>query len=181
VEEIVTGQKLVRTSAGETVSYDILVLATGSDAVLPTHTPGHDANGVFVYRTISDLEKLMEFASGRKGSVGVTVGGGLLGLEAANAMTDLRTFSKVKLIDRNRWVLARQLDADAGALVTEKIRELGLDVMLRKRVETIRTDNSNNVTGIIFEDGEIIHCSCICFAVSMGTSLLFLAPTHTSI
>lgn len=72
MEEIVTDQKLVRTSAGETVSYDILVLATGSDAVLPTHTPGHDANGVFVYRTISDLEKLMEFASARKDSVGIT-------------------------------------------------------------------------------------------------------------
>jgi len=153
------------------VPYDLLVLATGSDAILPTHTPGHDANGVFVYRTISDLEMLMEFASDHKDTVGVTVGGGLLGLEAAHAMTELKSFGSVKLIDRNKWVLARQLDADAGALVTEKISELGLDVLLRKRVAAIKTDDGNNVVGITFEDGEEIDCSCICFAVRSPVAL----------
>lgn len=158
--------KSVRTSTGDTINYDILVLATGSDAVLPTHTPGHDAKGIFVYRTISDLERLIEFASSHKGETGVTVGGGLLGLEAAKAMTDLQDFGNVKLIDRNKWVLARQLDGDAGTLVTRKIRELGLDVLHEKRVARINTDDDNNVTGIVFEDGEEISCCCICFAVS---------------
>lgn len=141
------------------------MLATGSDAVLPKHTPGHDAKGIFVYRTITDLERLIDFAAQHKGETGVTVGGGLLGLEAAKAMTDLQDFGSVKLIDRNKWVLARQLDGDAGSLVTRKIRELGLDVMHEKRVATIKTDEDNNVTGIVFEDGEEISCSCICFAV----------------
>lgn len=90
----------------------------------------------------------------------------MLGLEAAKAMTDLEDFGKVKLIDRNKWVLARQLDGDAGTLVTRKIRELGLDVLHEKRVAKIKTDVDNNVTGIIFEDGEEISCCCICFAVS---------------
>ena len=147
------------------IPYDILVLATGSDAVLPKHTPGHDAKGIFVYRTITDLERLIDFAAQHKSETGVTVGGGLLGLEAAKAMTDLQDFGSVKLIDRNKWVLARQLDGDAGSLVTRKIRELGLDVMHEKRVATIKTDEDNNVTGIVFEDGEEISCSCICFAV----------------
>lgn len=141
------------------------MLATGSDAVLPTTTPGYDANGVFVYRTISDLQRLLEFASRHKGETAVTVGGGLLGLEAAKAMMDLQEFGSVKLINRNRWVLARQLDGDAGALVTEKIRQLGLDVLLQKRVARIETDDGNNVTGITFENGERIDCCCICFAV----------------
>ena len=141
------------------------MLATGSDAVLPKHTPGHDAKGIFVYRTITDLERLIDFAAQHKGETGVTVGGGLLGLEAAKAMTDLQDFGSVKLIDRNKWVLARQLDGDAGSLVTRKIRELGLEVMHEKRVATIKTDEDNNVTGIVFEDGEEISCSCICFAV----------------
>jgi nitrite reductase (NAD(P)H) len=91
----------------------------------------------------------------------------LLGLEAAKAMTDLEDFGKVKLIDRNKWVLARQLDGDAGTLVTRKIRELGLDVLHEKRVAKIKTDDDNNVTGIIFEDGEEVACCCICFAVSL--------------
>lgn len=155
----------MQTSTGDTIAYDILVLATGSDAVLPTHTPGHDAKGIFVYRTISDLERLIKFAAQHKGETAVTVGGGLLGLEAAKAMTDLEDFGNVKLIDRNKWVLARQLDGDAGSLVTRKIRELGLDVLHQKRVAAVNTDADNNVTGITFEDGEQIQCCCICFAV----------------
>lgn len=98
----------------------------------------------------------------------MTVGGGLLGLEAAKAMTDLEDFGNVKLIDRNKWVLARQLDADAGTLVTRKIRDLGLDVLHEKRVRTVNTDEDNNVVGIAFEDGEVIDCCCICFAVCIN-------------
>lgn len=93
-----------------------------------------------------------------------------MGLEAAKAMTDLEDFGNVKLIDRNKWVLARQLDADAGTLVTRKIRELGLEVLHQKRVKTVDTDDDNNVVGITFEDGEVIDCCCICFAVCMSLS-----------
>lgn len=80
-------------------------------------------------------------------------------------MIDLQDFGNVKLVDRNKWVLARQLDSDAGTLVTRKIRELGLDVMHQKRVAKIKTDSNNNVTGMVFEDGDDIDCCCICFAV----------------
>ena len=166
VTEINPREKTVQTSAGTTVPYDILVLATGSDALLPRHTPGHDAQGVFVYRTIDDLQRLIEFAATRKGTTGAVVGGGLLGLEAAKAMMDLEEFNQVKLIERNRWVLSRQLDADAGAMVVEQVTALGLDVLMSKRVGKIITDDKNFVQGVVFEDGEKMDCSCICFAVS---------------
>jgi nitrite reductase (NAD(P)H) len=167
VTEIHTDKKTVVTGDGEEVSYDILVIATGSDAVLPRHTPGHDANGVFVYRTIGDLERLIEFAETRKGTIGAVVGGGLLGLEAAKAMLDLACFDNVKVIERNRWVLSRQLDADAGGMVVEQVRSLGVDVLLSKRVGSIETDEDNNVTGARFEDGERMACSTICFAIGV--------------
>lgn len=167
----------VKTLCGETVSYDVLVLATGSDALLPKHTPGHDAKGVFVYRTIEDLQRLIEFAATRKGTTGVTVGGGLLGLEAAKAMMDLEEFGKVKLIERNRWVLSRQLDHDAGSMVVEQVRALGLDVMLSKRVGKIEVDDEGYVRGVIFEDGESIECSTICFAVSTVESIRYYPLT----
>lgn len=155
----------MNTSTGDPIAYDILVLATGSEAVLPTHTPGHDATGVFVYRTIADLERLMDFASKHKNHTAVTVGGGLLGLEAAKAMTDLKDFGKVMLVDRNRWVLSRQLDEEAGSLATSKIKDLGLDVLLQKRVASVDTDEENRVVGVTFEDGEVVDCCCVCFAV----------------
>ena len=158
--------KLVSCADGSIVPYDVLVLATGSDALLPRHTPGYDANGVFVYRTIDDLQRLIAFAQTRRGTTGAVVGGGLLGLEAAKAMMDLEDFGKVKLIERNRWVLSRQLDSDAGSMVVEQVRDLGLDVMLSKRVGRINVDADNNVAGVRFEDGEEMECSCICFAVS---------------
>ncbi|KAK5118751.1 hypothetical protein LTR85_007957 [Meristemomyces frigidus] len=167
VTSVDTEKKTVETSQGQTVPYDILVLATGSDAVLPRHTPGHDAKGVFVYRTIEDLQKLIEFSATKKGTTGAVVGGGLLGLEAAKAMMDLENFGQVKLIERNRWVLSRQLDSDAGNMVLEQVRALGLDVLLSKRVGRIDTDEENNVTGVTFEDGEKMDCTCICFAIGI--------------
>lgn len=167
VTSIDTEKKTVETSQGQTVPYDILVLATGSDAVLPRHTPGHDAKGVFVYRTIEDLEKLIEFSATKKGTTGAVVGGGLLGLEAAKAMMDLENFGQVKLIERNRWVLSRQLDSDAGNMVLEQVRALGLDVLISKRVGRIETDEENNVKGVTFEDGEKMECTCICFAIGI--------------
>ncbi|KAK3638819.1 hypothetical protein LTR22_017670 [Elasticomyces elasticus] len=167
VSSVDTEKKTVETSKGDTVPYDILVLATGSDALLPRHTPGHEAKGVFVYRTIEDLQKLIDFSATKKGGVGAVVGGGLLGLEAAKAMMDLEEFSKVKLIERNRWVLSRQLDGDAGSMVVEQVTALGLDVLLSKRVGKINTDADNSVTGVVFEDGEQMDCSCICFAIGI--------------
>lgn len=167
VTEIKPQEKVVVTSKRDAVSYDILVLATGSDALLPKHTPGHDARGVFVYRTIDDLQKLISFASTVNGTTGCVVGGGLLGLEAANAMMDLEQFKQVKLIERNRWVLSRQLDADAGNMVVDLVRDLGLDVMLSKRVGKILTDNNNAVEGIVFEDGQEMECTCIMFAIGI--------------
>lgn len=166
VTSINSAAKTVSTSSGTTIPYDILVLATGSDAVLPRHTPGHGAKGVFVYRTIADLQNLIEFSSTKKGTTGAVVGGGLLGLEAAKAMMDLEEFGHVKLIERNRWVLSRQLDGDAGGMVVEQVRALGLEVLLSKRVGRINVDGDNNVKSVTFEDGEEMECSCICFAVS---------------
>ncbi|KAF4125601.1 nitrite reductase (NAD(P)H) [Geosmithia morbida] len=159
--------KTVSCEDGRVVPYDTLVLATGSDAVLPRSTPGHDAAGVFVYRTIDDLVRLIDFADTRGGSVGAVVGGGLLGLEAAKAMMDLGRFERVRLIERNRWVLSRQLDGDAGSMVVQQVRDLGLDVMLSRRVGRIKVDAGNSVTGVVFEDGEEMDCSTICFAIGI--------------
>ena len=168
VTEIHPSRKTVTCADGREVEYDILVLATGSDAILPRHTPGHNAKGVFVYRTIADLENLIAFSANQKGTIGAVVGGGLLGLEAAKAMMDLECFETVKVIERNRWVLSRQLDGDAGGMVVEQVRRLGVDVLLSKRVGKIDVDEANNsVKGVFFEDGEYMPCSTICFAIGV--------------
>ena len=158
-----------------TVPYDILVLATGSAALAPTSTLGHDAPGVFLYRSLGDLDGMIHYSSQPhvKGSTGAVVGGGLLGLEAAKAMLDLANFGKVVIFDKNPWVLSRQLDEDAGRLVGEKIGELGVGLMSEKRVARIKTgggdEGSGRVVGVEFVDGSEMDIGCICYAVSPVT------------
>lgn len=179
VTEIRAKDKTILTSAGALIPYDTLVLATGSEAILPRFIPGHDAKGVFLYRTILDLQNLIAFANEHRGSTGVAVGGGLLGLEAAKAMMDLETFSSVKIVDRNGYLLSRQLDEDAGNLVVEKVRGLGLDVMRQRSITKINADNSNNVRGVILENGEEIKCSTVCFAVRIHPSFAISCKTDS--
>ncbi|HYM36022.1 MAG TPA: FAD-dependent oxidoreductase, partial [Steroidobacteraceae bacterium] len=84
--------KRVRTSIGQELQYDKLVLATGSYPFVPS-IPGSDREGCFVYRTIEDLEAIKAY--GAKSKVGVVVGGGLLGLEAAKALKDMSLVTHV--------------------------------------------------------------------------------------
>src|SRR6478609_1223739 len=89
VAEIDREARTVRTATGETFDYDALVLATGSYAFVPP-VPGRDLPGVHVYRTLDDLDAIRASAlaamAASQSPVGVVIGGGLLGLEAANAL-----------------------------------------------------------------------------------------------
>src|SRR5689334_13751459 len=78
-------QQIVRSEKGTEIAYDYLVLATGSFPFVPT-VPGVDKPGVFVYRTIEDLERIIAHAADSKRCA--VIGGGLLGLEAAKAAFD---------------------------------------------------------------------------------------------
>lgn len=84
-------------------------------------------------------------------------------------MLDLENFSKVVLVDKNRWPLSRQLDADAGLLVAEKIEELGVGILRDMRISEIETEEDGEgkgrVRGCKFENGERMDLGAICFAV----------------
>lgn len=159
--------KLVTTAKGDKYSYDELVLATGSTAILP-RMPGSDATGVFVYRTIEDLQSLISFSAAKKGTGqhGVVIGGGLLGLEAAKAMLDLEVYDKITVIEAMPYVLGRQLDRDAGMMVAEQVKGLGVEVVLGKMVSKLTTADDGSVTGVEFKDGSIVEGTCVCVAVS---------------
>ncbi|KAK4044210.1 hypothetical protein C8A01DRAFT_12283 [Parachaetomium inaequale] len=167
VTKIDPARKAITCEDGKEIDYDILVLATGSDAILPRVIPNWNATGVFVYRTVEDLEKLIAFSATQTGAVGAVVGGGLLGLEAAKALMDLNCYSNVKVIERGTWVLSRQLDSVAGGMVADQVRDLGVDVLLDKAVAEIQADENHNVTGVSFADGESFACSTVCFAIGV--------------
>lgn len=110
-------------SAQGAYPYDHLVLATGSFPFVPP-IPGADAEGCFVYRTLDDLEALREFADGKKH--GVVVGGGLLGLEAANALLLLGLAAEV--VEFAPHLMPAQLDPAGGAVLRDHIARLGIGV-----------------------------------------------------
>ncbi len=125
--------KCIETHTGEIEHYDYLVLATGSSAMVPPIT-GVDKKGVFVYRTIEDLDQIIAYASNVKR--GAVLGGGLLGLEAAKALLDLNL--DVQVIEFAPRLMPRQLDDNGSDLLKSKIESLGIEVLLGKNTKEIK-------------------------------------------
>ncbi|MBZ2169698.1 nitrite reductase large subunit NirB [Marinobacter sp. F4216] len=124
-------RKIVTTPRGD-YSYDELVLATGSYPFVPP-IDGRDRNHCFVYRTLKDLDAIRASAQG--GKTGVVVGGGLLGLEAANALKSLGLEAHV--VEFAPRLMPVQLDAEGGALLRQKIEDLGVSVHTEKATTAI--------------------------------------------
>lgn len=138
--------RTVTTQSGQTIHYDRLVMATGSSPFVPP-TPGIDLPGVFVYRTIEDLDKML--AWGARAKTAAVIGGGLLGLEAAKAVLDMGLAAHV--IEFAPRLMPRQLDDRGSQILVSKIEELGAKVHLNKSSQRILGDDF--ITGIAFADG----------------------------
>ncbi|WP_043319049.1 nitrite reductase large subunit NirB [Microbulbifer sp. HZ11] len=124
--------KIVTSASGASEAYDHLILATGSYPFVPP-IPGHQHDKCFVYRTIEDLDKIQ--AAAKEGKVGVVVGGGLLGLEAANALKQLGLEAHV--VEFAPGLMSVQLDEGGSKLLREKIEELGVTVHTSTATELI--------------------------------------------
>ncbi|KAJ1544621.1 hypothetical protein HK405_008517, partial [Cladochytrium tenue] len=120
--------------SGDRSEYDTLILATGSAAYVPS-IPNVTSKGVFVYRTIEDLNKIISYANSRPVRRAAVIGGGLLGLEAAAALKSLKL--EVSVVERNAHALARQLDADGAAIMNRELRKVGINVLPHRDTECI--------------------------------------------
>ncbi len=153
--------KTVTSAKGVTVSYDKLVLATGSYPFVPP-VPGHDRKTCLVYRTIEDLEAIA--AAAKTGKIGVVVGGGLLGLEAAKALKDLGLETHV--VEFAPRLMAVQLDEGGGAMLRGKIEALGVKVHTGKNTTQI-IDGETCVNKMCFADGEELETDIILFSAGI--------------
>lgn len=139
--------KIIYSSKGNTTSYDYLVIATGSSAFVP-NIPGIDKEGIFVYRTIEDLDLIQNYAkTAKKGTV---LGGGLLGLEAAKALKDLN-IQDTSVIEYNPRLMPKQIDLTGSNILKNKLKELGLSVYLNK--STASVEGKERISGLKFTDG----------------------------
>lgn len=132
VSEINRTAKTVTTEGGQEFAYDKLVLATGSYAFIPP-IPGNDLKHCLAYRTIDDLGQIKASAKGAK--VGVVVGGGLLGLECANALKNLGLEAHV--VEFAPGLMGVQLDEGGSGMLRRKIEGLGVQVHTSKATQKI--------------------------------------------
>lgn len=161
VERIDRAAHTVLLSDGEELSYDKLVLATGSYPFVPP-IPGHDAERCFVYRTLDDLDAIRSAA--REGNSGVVIGGGLLGLEAANALKSLGLDTEV--IEFAPRLMPVQLDATGGAVLKEKIEALGVKVHTDTATGQIESLDDGRLR-LHFADGEPLETDVLVFSAGI--------------
>jgi nitrite reductase (NADH) large subunit len=153
--------KTVTSKKGLTISYDKLVMATGSYAFVPP-IPGHDREQCLVYRTIEDLEEIT--AAAKNAKVGAVIGGGLLGLEAAKVLNDLKIDTKV--IQFSSRLMSAQLDDGGGKLLADKIEALGMSVLTNKNtIEIVEGKQCKNK--MIFADGETLETDIVIFSTGI--------------
>ncbi len=150
VSRVDTKNKQITTYKNQVFPYDYLVFATGSSAFIPP-IKGLEKKGVFVYRTLEDLDAIKSYANQLKiqgKQDAVILGGGLLGLEAANASKALGL--KTHVVEFAPRLMPRQLDGPASDLLVRKIQDLGIEVLLEKSTKTILGDTA--IEGLAFSD-----------------------------
>jgi len=166
VEAVDRAAKIVVSQSGVREHYDKLLIATGSRAFIPPMAGAYASEGklkagVFGYRTIDDCAAIVQYA--KRSKVVVTIGGGLLGLEAARAMTVLGCQSHV--VHLAGHLLDMQLDPTAGAILKKAMEGMGIQVHLKKLTSEVK--GSDKVEGLAFKDDTSLDCDMVIVAAGI--------------
>lgn len=153
-----------RNAAGETceAAYDRLILATGSlPFMLPV--PGKDLPGVLAYRDIADTEAMIAAAGQYRHAV--VIGGGLLGLEAANGL--MKRGMQVTVVHVAPWLMERQLDDTAGKMLQASLEERGMTFMIGAQTQELVAGPTGRVAAVRFKDGQEVTADLVVMAVGI--------------
>ena len=145
-----------------TAEYDRLILATGSNPfILPV--PGKDLAGVLAYRDIADTQAMIDAAATYRHAV--VIGGGLLGLEAANGL--MKRGMQVSVVHVGNTLMERQLDDVAGRLLQQSLQERGMQFLLNAHTEALVGGADGRVTAVKFKDGREVPADLVVMAVGI--------------
>jgi len=151
----------ITSSKGVVIHYDKLVLATGSSPFVPP-VRGKETEGTFVYRTLEDLDAIKAYSQNSK--TGVVLGGGLLGLECANALKLLGLQTHV--VEFAPRLMSVQIDDMGGALLRKKIEALGVKVHTGKSTTEIISENGK-ICKMLFADGSELETDMLVFSAGI--------------
>lgn len=162
INKIDRKNRVVYAEDGTSAEYDRLLLATGSKPFMPP-IPGKELEGVLGYRDIKDTNDMIDAA--KKYKHAVVVGGGLLGLEAANGLSIQGM--DVTVIHRNEWLLEKQLDKTAGIMLQKSLEVKGLKFHLSTNTEVIIGDENGRVIAVRFKEGFELPADLLVLAVGI--------------
>ncbi len=155
-------RRVVKAADGTEEEYDRLLLATGSNPfILPV--PGKELAGVIAYRDIADTNAMIDAA--QKYRHAVVIGGGLLGLEAANGLM-LRGM-QVTVVHIMSWLMERQLDDTAGRLLQKSLEDRGLKFMIGAQTQALVGGGDGRVIAVQFKDGTQIPADLVVMAAGI--------------
>lgn len=159
-------RRRVIAADGTEAEYDRLLLATGSLPIL-LPVPGKDLDGVISYRDIRDTQAMIDAARVKRHAV--VIGGGLLGLEAANGLR--QRGMEVVVVHLAEWLLERQLDPVAGELLQRSLSERGLRFRLGTSTEALLGDEHGAVRAVRFSDGSEEPAELVVMAVGIRPNI----------
>jgi nitrite reductase (NADH) large subunit len=153
-------KRIVHAASGLTVGYDRLLIATGSTPFI-VPVPGHRLLGVIGFRDLQDVDTML--AAARTGGRAVVIGGGLLGLEAANGL--LRRGMQVSVVHLGGSLMNQQLDAPAAELLRASLERRGLRILLNRQTAAI--EGEIKVQAVRFDDGERVQADLVVMAAGV--------------
>lgn len=161
VSEIRTGTRQVVLESGEVIQFDKLLIATGGVPFIPP-IEGRLGPDVYVFTTLDDARKLDELVGKVKNIV--VLGGGLIGLKAAESLHDRGIkITVVELADR---ILSAAFDAEAGGIIAKRLAEVGIDLLLSNSIKEIAR-TKKRVKGVVLNDGTRIACDAVVIAIGV--------------
>ena len=166
VTEVDRVKRMVRATGADgsviEAPYDRLIMATGSNPfMLPI--PGKDLAGVLAYRDIADTQAMIDAAT--RYSHAVVIGGGLLGLEAANGL--MKRGMAVSVVHVGPWLMERQLDEVAGQLLQASLEERGMTFLMGAQTQELVGNDEGRVRAIRFKDGTEVPADLVVMAVGI--------------
>jgi nitrite reductase (NADH) large subunit len=162
VTEVDRVKRIVRTSDGTEARYDRLIMATGSNPFL-LPIPGKDLKGVLAYRDIADTQAMIDAATQYQHAV--VIGGGLLGLEAANGL--MKRGMTVSVVHVAPWLMERQLDDVAGKLLQQSLEQRGMKFLIGAQTQDLVGGEDGRVKAIRFKDGTELPADLVVMAVGI--------------
>ncbi len=159
-------KKDVYAQDGTVAGYDRLLIATGSKAVIP-ELPGNKMEGVISFRDIFDVNKMLSYSRSHKKAV--VLGGGLLGLEAANGLVSRGM--DVTVIHNNEVLLNRQMDKPAGKMLQTELEKRGLKFRMSAKLQQLTGDQQGHITAVCFEDGSRLDCDLFIMAIGVRPNM----------